>query len=276
MNNKFKKTLVTLAIITIIATVMIGCTNEMNEKEVIATIEISEDAQFLLDLQQYVSQQYAAIDNDNTRAEGNEMSDGELYSAIQTVDSLFQQFCTDHADYLVQFVPQMENMTEEELELILVDHDLFMDFARENFSQAFCEYLDSDQEGSYTRASATVGAMSPLEMTITSTLEVVSEFTNDDMDMTDPNKVVSCQKKYDEEMSMCASNFFSRVTVDVIAWIIADGGVAMLAKCASWQVFVGALGLETGAVLWEEWLNFYIPCTNDAENNRKKCEESSN
>lgn len=167
-----------------------------------------------------------------TRGSEAPISDDELAQIAEQLDSAMGAFYDDNREDIDAYAPEL-NLTEEQLEILLLDQDSLISFVNANMTDNICYAVIQffEAEGNYPLEELISNHnLNPFEAVVISNLATCSEYEelvrgsldapDEPIDNEEPSKESECFEEWMENKQSCLDQF----RIDLVADMISLGG----------------------------------------------------
>lgn len=259
-----KRLFIILFISCTIFTVFVNCDNNDNY----IPSETSKENLFRRDFEEFLHAQYNTIHSFNTRAD--DISEDDLYRIASILDSLHIDFYTRNIDYILSLTDTI-SLSQEEIDIMIIDEDAFMSFLTANFSPEFCHICeDYINEAGCTRSNETAFSanLSEIENIICEEMECTKDYKDMLFNLTETKipvpkteKEKLCMKDLNNTVDQCNKIAARSFILTIITPSVKNKKIRSLSE------LLDAISLLNTA----HELNI---CTYRAKENYKKCIEN--
>lgn len=278
-----KKVINCFAIVAVMALagVFVGCSQEEEENN---TINETEQIRFKSDLDNYMNQQLSIISNINNRSV---VQNGSARNAPSTIPSVqLEEIAIELDKNTAVFLEQNQNviseynkelnLTDEELELMCVDKELYLEFVKDNFSDNVYNALVAFYNNELDSYSNQIQQENwcEFDQLFLSVLQVSDTFIEESLDLY-VYDVSTMQVQYVTAEQHCRDIYISAVRhCELIDWEAVAGTTATVASLgAKFGGFYGGLGgTLIGFLASVAWSNYkYQECINSCDKDYVEC-----
>lgn len=224
--------------------------------------QLQAEKQFEEELLAFNNQQQQLLDNlRGTRAATGELTEEVFVAVGNQLGENMDAFVAQHSDLLKEYAPKQE-ITEEELELMKIDQDVFLDYVEENMSQD-CYSLISDAtltSNSITTSNLQQYDLNPFESMCLSNMAILDELGEVYAQSAKGKKPLT-----QTEIQKCHDTFYS----DMKSCLVVSGVIGILGSALSW--LTGPAAPLTAAGAWKAAASVGTTCAIAAAYKHDEC-----